>query len=49
MQVWCLFSERSVMRADRNEEGVGVGSVVIALEKPWGSKRELLIPVIEVK
>lgn len=49
MQVWRVFSKCFIMMANRNEKVIWVGSIAIALEKPWGSKMELLIPVIQMK
>lgn len=42
-------SKCSIMTADRNEKVIWVGSTAIALEKPRGSKMELLIPVTWMK
>lgn len=49
MQVQCMFSKCTIMTADRKEKVMWVGSVAIALEKPWGSKLELPIPVMQMK
>lgn len=50
MQVRCVFPKCSIMvTAKRNEKVICLSSVAIALEKPWGSKMELPIPVIHMK
>lgn len=44
-----VYNMGSITMADRNEKVIWVGSIAVALQKPGGSKMQLLLPLTQIK